>query len=281
MKKMLITAVVVVVIALVIGFVKDNIAKASLERGIEAMTGLKLEARKVNAGILNTLVSIEGLSLFNPDGYEDPLMLNAPEIYVDYNLLDIIKGNIHLEEVRLHIEELAVIRGQDGELNVSSIKAIMVQKNEPQAEKKAAAAPDIQIDELALKVDKVVFKDYSLMGVPIVRRFNVNLDKTFTGITNRNQLMSLVIAKPLMDTAVSRLAELDLEEFGGSAMEKIGVAEKAAEKTVTGMKAKAKEVWKMGSEVLEDAAEEASGATEGLEKEILNLKEKFKIPLAD
>lgn len=279
MKKTLFIAVTVLTLALVLGFVKDNIVKTSLERGIGAMTGLKLEARKVSAGVLNTLVSIEGLSLFNPDGYEDRLMLNAPEVYVDYDLMDIIRGNIHLEEVRLHIEELAVIRGRNGELNVSSITAAMEGRNEPQA--KAGAMPDMQIDELALKVDKVVFKDYSLMGVPIVRKFNVNLNKTFTGITNRNQLMSLVVARPLMDTAVSKLAGFDFNEFGGGAMERIGVAEKAAEKTVTSMKAKAKEVWKTGSGILEGAVEEAGGAAEGLEREISNLKEKFKFPVTD
>ena len=73
-----------VLIALFIG--KNMIIKTSVTTGVKAMTGLKLNIRSMNVGIFKSLIGINELQLHNPQGFKDKLMVDLPEIYVDYNI---------------------------------------------------------------------------------------------------------------------------------------------------------------------------------------------------
>ena len=137
MKKIL-TSVIVAVLAvvLVVGIAKNPIAKFSVEKAVEVVTGLKLSIGNLNIGILKTLVGINDLKLFNPSGYEDKVMLDMPEIYVDYDLPAILGGKIHLRTVRLNMSEFVVVKNAKGELNLDALNVVKEQKGE----KKAAPA---------------------------------------------------------------------------------------------------------------------------------------------
>ena len=76
--------VLVVIIALFFG--KNMIIKTSVTTGVKAMTGLKLSIRSMNVGVFKSLIGINELQLYNPSGFKDKLMMDLPEIYVDYNL---------------------------------------------------------------------------------------------------------------------------------------------------------------------------------------------------
>ena len=89
--RILVIAVAVIFI-LFIG--RNTIIKASIENGTRIVTGLKLTMKSLNIGVMNTLVGIKDIKLHNPKGFKDKVMLDMPEIYVDYNLPDIFKDTI-------------------------------------------------------------------------------------------------------------------------------------------------------------------------------------------
>jgi len=108
-----------------------------------------------------------------------------PEIYVDYDLPAIFKGKVHLEEMRLNMNEFVVVKNEKGELNLDALKVVQAQKEGKKPEAKAKEGgkiPEIQIDTLKLKVGKVVYKDYSGGGNPTVREFKVNLDEELANL---------------------------------------------------------------------------------------------------
>jgi hypothetical protein len=246
MKKILLFAFIGILAALSVFFVAKNfIVKIVVEKLVETTTGLPLTIKHLDINIPATTVGINDLVLMNPRGYEDRIMIDIPEIYVDYDLRAIIKGKIHLKEARIYLKEFVVVKNRKGDLNLDAFKSVKkTRTEEPKKTKKKRKAPKLQIDSLELRVDKVVYKDYSGGGVPKVKEFNVNINQKFHNIDNSDKFVNLIIAKALAKTTIARLADFDLNALQGSLE---GVVTKSAQKVVdevgqvlngTGQKAK-------------------------------------------
>ncbi len=267
MKRKIVTIpAIVLVIIIALFFGKNMIIKTSVTAGVKAMTGLKLNIRSMNIGVFKSLISINGLQLHNPQGFEDELMIDFPEIYVDYNLGAFMKGKTHLEEVRLHLKEFIVVKNEAGELNLNSLKVVKAAEDdekggEEETEKGDGAKektkmPDIQIDLLALRIDRVIYKDYSKGGSPKVKEFNVNIDERYVDITDPQSLGRLIIVKALKNTTIASLANFD-----------IGTLQKGLAETVRKTAAKAMEAQAKAVEAGEDLIEEkTTEATQGAVK---------------
>ena len=228
MKKVVVTVAIIVFVAgLVLMTSKNTIVRVSIEKGVEMVTGLRLKIDKIDVGLMTTLVGIDNLKLYNPPGFEDKVMLDMPEIYVDYDLPKILTGKIHLNKVRINMKEFTVVKNANGELNLDSLKVVKEQKTEKTAEPaKKGKAPEMQIDSLELKIGKVYYKDYSKGGKPQVQEFNVNLNEKYTDINDPSELVSLIVVKALSNTTIARLTGFDLKGLQGTITDTLGSAQK-------------------------------------------------------
>ena len=252
MKKIGIILLVLVVGTLSLGLLKDVLIKASVENGMEIVTGLKLDIGSFKVGIVKTLVQIKNLKLYNSKGYQDKIMLDMPEVFVDYHLGDIIGGKIHLNEVRINMQEFVVIKDKDGKLNLDALKVVQAQKEGKKlSTKEKKKIPEMQIDRLELKVGKVVYKDYSKGTKPAIQEFNVNLNEKYTNITNPYSLVSLIVVKALMNTTIARLTNFDLGGLQGTLGDTLGSAQKLATDTAV----KAQEAVKGTTEAIKKTTE--------------------------
>lgn len=214
MRKLLTFVVAVVAILFVLSFAKNSIAKSAVEGVCRAVTGLELKIRSLNLGIVNSLIRVEDLRLFNPPGFKDRTMVDIPEIYVDIDAGSIMSGEVRLKEVRLNMEELVIVKNADGRLNLDSLKPEAKKKEEAKPGEKKAG-PKMRIDLLLLRVNRVIYKDYSKRE-PTVREFNVNLNEKYENIDNINALVPLIMSRAVMNTAVSSLVRLDMKDMMSS-----------------------------------------------------------------
>ena len=207
MKKILTILIIAVVM---IGLTKNLIAKMIVSGGIKAVTGLTLKMDALDVGLLKSTVRIQGMRLYNPKGFPEPVMINMPEIFVDYDLGALLGGNVHLEELRINLESFHVVRAADGKLNLDVFKEIAgTEGKEKSASKRKKPAPKIQVDALSLKVGKVIYTDYTT-DPPKVQEFNVNLDERHENISNIQVLTGLIVTRTLMKTTIARLTGFDL-----------------------------------------------------------------------
>ncbi len=258
-KVIMIPAIVfVILIALFLG--KNMIIKTSVTTGVKAMTGLKLSIRSMNVGVFKSLIGINELQLYNPSGFKDKLMMDLPEIYVDYNLGAIMGGKAHLEEVRLNLKEFIVVKNEAGELNLDSLRVVKETEGEvaekDDGKKEKTEMPDIQIDLLALKIGKVIYKDYSKGGSPKVREFNVNIDERYENITDPQSFVRLIIVKALKNTTIASLANFNIGKLQKGLTDTV---RKTAEKA---LQAPGKAV-EAGKDLIEEKAAETAKETVG------------------
>jgi hypothetical protein len=123
-------------------------------------------------------------------------------------------------------------------VNIDSLKTIQQQQKQKEKAEKApppeAKKPKIQIDVFRLKIGRVVFKDYSKGGEPYVKGFSINIDDTYTNITDPNELISLILLKALQKTTISSLTGFSLDDLKSSLPYTMTSPKQVA--TATGMK---------------------------------------------
>ena len=273
MKREVITIPAIVLVLLIaLFFGKNVVIKTSVTAGVRTMTGLKLSIRSMDFGIFKTLIGINELQLYNPSGFVDELMIDAPEIYVDYDLGAFMKGRTHLEEVRLNLKEFIVVKNEAGELNLDSLKVVKEEEKEviDEGKKEKTKTRELQIDVLELRIDKVVYKDYSKGTPPKVKEYNVNIDDRFENITDPKTFGRLVILKALKNTTIARLANFDIEKLQRGIS---GTVKKTAEKALQ-TPGRAIEIGKdAGGKARETAEEKVKKAIEAEKKAGEKVKE--------
>jgi hypothetical protein len=242
------------VLLIALFFAKNVIIKTSVTAGVRTMTGLKLSIRSMDFGIFKTLIGINELQLYNPSGFVDELMFDVPEIYVDYDLGAFMKGRTHLEEVRLHLKEFIVVKNEAGELNLDSLKVVKEEEKEviDEGKKEKTKTRELQIDVLELRIDKVVYKDYSKGTPPKVKEYNVNIDDRFENITDPKTFGRLIIVKALKNTTIASLTNFDLGKLQRGIS---GTVRKTAEKALE-TPGRAIEIGKDAGEKARETAEE-------------------------
>jgi len=193
-----------IVMAVLVGG-KNIIIKFIVENGVKVATGLPLKIEKLNIGIISTQVGIKGLSLLNPKGFPKEAMFYSPEIYVDYNLGDMIKGKLHLEEVRLDIDRFVIVKNAQGQINLDVLKPKEKESKTADQHDKKKKTPQIQIDHLSLKVGKVIYKDYSKGGKLVIKEYNINISEELTDVTSVKVLLGSIATKALAKTAIKSL----------------------------------------------------------------------------
>lgn len=271
MKKALIIISILVAILLIMAVFKDAIVRLAAENAVRMITGLKLRVADFKVGLLRPVIDIKGLVLFNPKGYPDKTMVDMPGIFVDYDLAAIIKGNVHLRRVHIDLREFTVVKNSDGDLNLDSLKVVRSHKQgvRPQ-EVDRGKAIQMQIDELRLKVGRVLYKDYSRGPRPVVREFNVNINERYTNISDPYALVSLIVVRTLTNTTISQLANFDIGGLKATLIDTLYKAETLAAETAT-----------MAQETIKSAGEGTggiiSGATDTVTKTAQSL---FQLPFA-
>lgn len=229
MKKIWIILAIIVVMIFAIIMAKDAIIKASIEKAVYAVTGLKLDIGSISAGIFNGIVDIKRITLANPPNFSEKIMVDMPEVYVHYDLPAIMKGRIHLPEARFALKEFFVVKNQKGELNLNALKSVQAYRaGRPSSQSAPGKTPEIMIDRLTLRIGKVIYRDYSMGGAPLIREFNINLNETYTNVDDPYKLVNLIVVKALMDTTIAGLANFDVGGLEGTVGDVLATTKKIA-----------------------------------------------------
>lgn len=254
-QKVMIGLVILIVVSF---FARNMIVKGIVETGVRSMVGLKLNMGKLDINLSKTFIQIKDLKLFNPSGYPDKIMVDLPEIYIDYNLKSILAGKIHLSEIRLNLKKFFVVKNNKGELNLDTIKNLSPKEEgekskKPEEVSKEKKEQDLQIDLVLLKVGRVVYKDYSQGDEPKIKDYNLNLDERFENIQDPATFVGVIVFKTLAKTTIASLTNFDLKGLGSTVTDSL--------KSVTDT---AGTVATEASQAAKDAAETLKGTAEGI-----------------
>ncbi len=227
MKKLMKIVVILIIICVVLVLGRNVILKGAVENGVSLVTGLGLSMRTFRLGIIDSSLRIQELKIYNPKNYQEPIMLDMPEIFVDYNVGDIIKGKVHLESLVINLQKFNIVKNKDGELNLDSLKVVKEGKEKekkpaPEKPKKKGKAPKFQLDNLDLAVGTISFMDYSGGAEPKVNDYKFNIKEQHKDISNPQVIMGIIIQKALLKASIAKISGFDLGGIQGAMNAQIG-----------------------------------------------------------
>lgn len=102
---------------------------------LEQAVGVKVSVSRFSFHPYPLKLGLYGIKIHNPPGFKEKVLADVPEIYFEVNPLAILKGKIHVREVRLSIEDIAIERNAQGKINLNEMIRLLNEKQ------KAAAKP--------------------------------------------------------------------------------------------------------------------------------------------
>lgn len=205
MKKLIISIVVAVVI-IVGGFViaRNILARTIIIKGVKAVTGMAVDIKSINIGLIRSGISVSGLRIYNPSGFSDRLLADIPEVYVDFDLLGLFRNQVHLRQLKIDINECDIILNESGKLNVNSLALFLPKPG-------GGKPPEVKIDELRLKIGKVIYKDYFPAVGARSKEFNIDIDENFHDVTNPSRVAGDILKRILERIGIAGLANFDIK----------------------------------------------------------------------
>jgi hypothetical protein len=192
---------IAVVVLFVLSAAKNFLIKTAIELTAPRIIGAKLEIGSFSLGLLSQKIHIRNMKLYNPPGYPQEVFLNVPEIGVEADIGELMKGRMHFPMVIFNLEQMIIYKDKAGKLNIDSLKIIEEQKAANKG--KPSKMPVFKIDVLKLNIGKVIMEDYSHAPPVVVEAYDVNVkDKTLKNVDGIPKLVAAILVEAVKPTAI-------------------------------------------------------------------------------
>ena len=222
-------ALAVFALLFVLSIVKDQLIKISVCTVGSKIIGAPLKIQRLSLRVIAQTASIKNMVIENPPGFPEEKLLDIPEITVKCDLWALLKGNVHAPLVVININELIVVKNREGRMNIDALKVIHPPQEDAGKQKqpsvKEIMAFAFQIDVMKLNVNRVIYKDFSVKGSPVIKVFEVDLkNKILKDIKSVSQLVALVIFKAMERTAIRSAGLYVASALAGAGLLPVAVA---------------------------------------------------------
>ncbi len=207
-------ALALIVAALLFG--RNFIIKEMLSKSAKALRGFEVSVSDVQVGILRPVIHIRDLKITNPSDFPEKQALEAKEVLVRYSFFSLFSNETHFPEIVLDIPKAVVVWNAAGDMNFERLAGTAKKpappakkkkektdpapapppSSEPKAPEKEAPPPRaMRIDKLTLRITEAQIFDYRKGPEPSVMTFPINMDRTYTDITDPDALAAKIAAE--------------------------------------------------------------------------------------
>ena len=195
MKKFLrwLIAVLAVLLGLaVLGLVfRDPILKLAARKRVQASTGMRVEIAKLKTGLRTAAIQIEGFKLHNYPEFGDSVLLDAPDLLVEFDSELAAQGKLRFKQLRVNLAELNIIRDAAGRWNIEKVEKEMTERNAARTNRNERRLVFAGIDQLRLTIGRISYTD--LQKPSRSREFAVNIrDELVRGIQTDEDLQDWI-----------------------------------------------------------------------------------------
>jgi hypothetical protein len=195
MKKFLrwLIAVLAVLLGLaVLGLVfRDPILKLAARKRVQASTGMRVEIAKLKTGLRTAAIQIKGFKLHNYPEFGDSVLLDAPELLVEFDSELAAQGKLRFKQLQVNLAELNIIRDAAGRWNIEKVEKEMTQRNAARTNRNERKLVFAGIDQLRLTIGRISYTD--MQKPSRSREFAVNIrDELVQGIKTDEDLQDWI-----------------------------------------------------------------------------------------
>lgn len=198
-------------------------------KAIESAVGARTEVESVTFDLPHSQIGLKGIKIHSPSGFKEPLLASIPEVSVRYNLKSLLDKTIHIEDVRVEVEEIQVERSNAGEFNLLQLGAIQsllrrkpsaktddtARKRESKPAERVLSAPalKVRIDKVDFSLGKAEYVD-NAQTPPQVKEFPLNRHVVLNDVTDPRQVTKQVVMEVMQRVGLGGFFQGKLESWG-------------------------------------------------------------------
>jgi hypothetical protein len=143
----------------------DPVLRLVAQHNIRAQTGMDAQIGRFHLGLLDPVITIENLRLYNPPSFGGTPFLNIPEIHLEYDRTALKRDSkLHLTLVRFNLSELVIVRNEAGKTNLFELGVALPSKESTGAAplqefKRKTGLEFEQIDALNVSIGTLKYMD--------------------------------------------------------------------------------------------------------------------------
>lgn len=196
---------------------------------IQKQIGCAATIGSLYANPFTASVDLRNLKVDNPDGFPRPDFLVVNQFKAAVAPGSVFADRLVVKEAVFDVAGVTLVKNSAGATNAGLIEARFLG---PPQKKPAAASAErprrFLIQTLTVKLGKIVIADYSRGGEPQVRTLNVNLDRTFTNVTDLKQISAPLLADLTAAGAAGFAGDVLGLVIPAPILERLGVVTKGA-----------------------------------------------------
>ena len=212
--------IIVILAFCVVTFIilKDRVFDAAVTMVVSKSMGAPVSIKGASLELFKQRMRIRGMRIYNPLGFPKEVYADISSIMIEYDLAKLIKGEIKIPLMVMHIKSVVATKNAKGKLNVDSFAY-------SGADGTNSSLP-MQIDTFSLSVDEAVYQDFSKNSdTPTVQFYDLNIkNKTYRNLKNFDQLASFITVVAFRQTAVKSAAVVGATAVGAAVFWPVGAA---------------------------------------------------------
>ena len=186
------------------GVAKDLFLQLLLQNGMAQATGLRTSVATLHFSLFSSHAEAKEILLYNPKEFEDPIFARISDLFFEFDLLSLLKGEPHFLESQFVLEELFLIKSREGVSNVARLMSVVSQRE-------GKGNSPLRIDQLDFAVLRIITKNYQT-SPPTVQEFHPDIHRErLEGLQGLRTTVHEVLSKTLTHPRVSSLVAA---EFG-------------------------------------------------------------------
>jgi len=179
--------------------------KDLVEQEIEQQLGINVTIQKLTYSPLLTHVCAEGVTIYNPPGFDEKELAYINAIHLVWDLGGVItQKKPHIYLLAVDLERLSIIKNREGQVNIKELVPI----RDPDAVDKDRTP--FFFDVLVLSIGTVNYTEYTPSGKKI-HSYTIGMkDQAFVRLQDENEVVKLIIFNAIQNTEIGKLINLAL-----------------------------------------------------------------------
>ncbi len=203
---------------------------------IEKDAGFQCQLDDVRVQILpaGPVIIIQDLQLTNPSEFPHPQAMLVREFYVRYSWVNLFSDNLHIDEIRIDVPRIVMVKPETGKSNVELLADIASSddggvttpspkeppppapapapsgEEQPTANEPAKREQKLTIERLNIKLGEMEVRQYMAnRSDPVIMQIPVGLDSTFTDVSDLDPVITQLSGELIFRSSIGVLSNLD------------------------------------------------------------------------
>lgn len=216
-------------------FVKELLIKRS-----EALLGLKIKIDDLDVSPFATHLRVEGLRVFNPDGFEEKELAYIPLITLVCDPIEYLKNKkLHFYLFDLNIKFINIIKNQAGLINVKEIKPFKEREQKAQnhaTETTQKKNSNYYIEIFRLNLGDIYYIQHTENGQVKTKKYPLEIQNAlFSNIDKPRDILDLIIIKIIANTEIGKIINMNMVPIISDVSNVVELTGKTMQATIKGL----------------------------------------------